>query len=168
MAKRKTKLTDQQAREILHFYRVTAIGLAQSEAKKAAAQKALDDQYSLQIEEAQAQLKLYAKDLEAWAEANPELFKDRKSLDWTDGTIGFRLGQPTLTKARTVSWEEVLEKVSDVLGDQFIRITSEIDKRAIIDQRDILKPEELDQCHIAVVQEERFFVEPKLTDETTP
>ena len=37
-----------------------------------------------------------------------------------------------------------------------------------IDQRDILKPEDLDACHIAVVQEERFFVEPKTTEETQP
>jgi phage host-nuclease inhibitor protein Gam len=168
MAKKKTKLTEAQARETLHFLRIYSIALKRSEAEKAAAQQALDDKYKLQIEEAQEHIKRYTKSLEEWAEANPDTFAGRKSLEWTDGTIGFRLGQPTLTKARTVSWETVLDKVGDVLGHEFIRITSELDKRAIIDQRDILKPEDLDACHIAVVQEERFFVEPKTTEETQP
>ena len=168
MAKKKTKLTEAQARQTLQFLRSQAIRLKQLEAEKAAEQKALDQRFAPGIEDAQEHIKRYTKSLEEWAEANPDTFAGRKSLEWTDGTIGFRLGQPTLTKARTVSWETVLDKVGDVLGHEFIRITSELDKRSIIDQRDILKPEDLDACHIAVVQEERFFVEPKTTEETQP
>ena len=133
MPKKKIKLTEAQARETLQCLRSQAIRLKQLEAEMAAQQKALDQRFAPGIEDAQEHIKRYTKSLEEWAEANPDTFAGRKSLEWTDGTMGFRLGQPTLTKARTVSWETVLESVSDVLGDQFIRITSELDKRAIID-----------------------------------
>jgi len=34
--------------------------------------------------------------LQAYAESNPELFQDKKSIDFTHGTIGFRTGTPKL------------------------------------------------------------------------
>ena len=145
---------------------MATINLRMFEAEKAERIAEIDARYKDAIENNTRDIKGYTEQLEQFADANPELFKDRKSLEWTDGTIGYRLGQHTLTKARTVSWDEVLEAVSDVLGDTFIRIKSELDKRAIIDQRDIIPQADLDACHIAVTQEENFFAEPKTIDET--
>lgn len=164
MAKKKSVLTEQNARDLLSSYRINAIALQEMQNRKAAEQKILDDTFQPAFDQLEKTQKELFNALELWAESNPSIFANRKSVEWPDGLLGFRLGQPQLVKARTVSWETVLEKVSDVLGDQFIRVTSEIDKRSIIDQRDILKPEELDACHIAVVQGERFFIEPKTAE----
>jgi phage host-nuclease inhibitor protein Gam len=101
--------------------------------------------------------------LRAWAEANPAEFGKRKSIEMIDGTIGFRTGTPALKLlSRAWNWAKALAAVERTLPN-FIRSKPEIDKEAIISQREELK-EFLPSCGLKVDQGETFFVEPKLSE----
>jgi len=103
--------------------------------------------------------------LKAWAEANPQLFAKRKSVDLLAGTLGFRTGTPKLALlSRAWNWDTVTEAVGHFLPN-FIRSKPEVDKEAILAQRE----EEaikfiLPKCGLKVTQGESFFVEPNLTE----
>lgn len=106
--------------------------------------------------------------LETWAAANPGEFpKNRKSLEMLHGTIGYRTGTPKLTKLAKWTWDRVLEKVKDLQLSTFVRTKEELNKEAIISavQEARILPEEARQFGVAVVQEEAFFVEPKLEEQ---
>ncbi len=102
-------------------------------------------------------------DLQAWAEANPAEFSKRKSIEFTHGTIGFRTGTPKLELlSRKFTWKRVLENVQTLLPN-FIRDKPEIDKEALLAQRDEESVKwAIAGCGMKVVQDESFFVEPKI------
>lgn len=98
-----------------------------------------------------------------WASRNPSEFpKDRKSIEFASGIIGFRTGTPALALLnKKWSWAKVLTAVQEKLPN-FIRSKPEVDKEAIISQReelDIFLPD----IGVKVVQGETFYVEPALT-----
>jgi phage host-nuclease inhibitor protein Gam len=96
-----------------------------------------------------------------WAEANPDAFGDRKSIEMIHGTVGFRTGTPKLKLLSGWTWNKVLEfLVINKLTD-FIRSKQDVDKELILSNRDCLKEQTLRQIGVRVVQDETFFVEPK-------
>ncbi len=98
-----------------------------------------------------------------WALANPAEFAEAKSLDFGTARVGFRTGTPKLTLLnRSWNWDAVCETVQRLLPN-FIRSKPELDKEAIIAQRDELA-EYLPACGVKVVQGETFFLEPKLSE----
>jgi phage host-nuclease inhibitor protein Gam len=101
--------------------------------------------------------------LRAWAEAHPEEFeKDRKSLELSSGKLGFQTHPPSVVLLnRKWTWETALEAVQTRLPN-FIRSKPEIDKEAILSQRDELG-EYLPLVGLKVAQTESFFVDPDLT-----
>jgi phage host-nuclease inhibitor protein Gam len=117
-----------------------------------------------------------AKDIEqrvalvqAWAEANPEEFGARKSIDTAHGVIGFRTGTPKLNKVARQTWETVKQAVQQRFGFRFIRTREDLDKEGIIAalSAHAVTNEDLRQCGCEVVQEESFFVDPNLSDVET-
>ena len=103
--------------------------------------------------------------LKAWAEAHPEEFhKGRKSIDFAAGTLGFRTGTPKLKLLRGWNWKKATDAVCQFLPN-FIRSVPEVDKEAIIGQREELA-EILPRVGLKVDQDESFFIEPKLTETT--
>lgn len=100
--------------------------------------------------------------LERWASANRDLFGDKKSLDLPRALVGFRTGQPSvkLTKGWSVSDAvDSLQRLRD--GDQFItQAKPTLNKPAILSQREAMGGV-FAKCGIEIVQEERFFIEPK-------
>lgn len=120
-------------------------------------------QYETQINEAEARIKQITDDLEAWASANPDLFTKRKSIEFLNGVIGFRTGTPKLVPlSRGWTWEKITKAVCAYLPN-FTRSKPEVDKQAIIAQAAELEAI-LPRCGIKVMQGEKFFVEPKLTE----
>lgn len=105
----------------------------------------------------------------AWAEAHPEEFAGkRKSIEFLSGSLGFRTGTPKLALlSRRFNWETVLANVQRLLP-AFIRNKPEIDKEAILAQRDeeVLQTA-ITACGMKVVQDESFYVEPNLTNPET-
>ncbi|MCX7006423.1 MAG: host-nuclease inhibitor Gam family protein, partial [Kiritimatiellaeota bacterium] len=94
-----------------------------------------------------------------WAENNPAEFGTRKSIDFVNGQVGFRTGQPKLTRLAGWTWDRILEAVGRVLPD-YVRIKKEVDRERIIADREILTPL-LRDIGVEVEQDEAFFVDPK-------
>lgn len=109
--------------------------------------------------------------LRAWAEAHPEEFpKGRKSIEFLSGILGFRTGTPKLALlSRAFTWDKVLELIQH-FGFQFTRQKLEVDKEAILafaaEEQDKVRLEArvLRPIGLKVVQDEGFYIEPKLTE----
>jgi phage host-nuclease inhibitor protein Gam len=99
----------------------------------------------------------------AWAEANPEEFGAARSIDMTHAIIGYRTGQPQLKTLSGWTWDRVLEKLM-VIGIPWIRLKKEVDKQGILNHRESLGDKYLREIGVRIVQEETFFVDPRLTD----
>ncbi len=127
----------------------------------------INEGYEFALAECAQALQVKTEALRAWAEANPDQFaKGRKSIEFLSGTLGFRTGTPKLALvSRAWTWVKALAAVQ-LLLPSFIRSVPEIDKEAIIAQREELA-EFLPKCGLKVAQDESFFVEPKLTEVET-
>lgn len=158
---------------------VALLTLAQIEttAKMDAEIAAARQRYESQLGEMAATLNLETDKLRAWAEANPDQFpKGRKSIQFVQGTIGFRTGTPKLALLnRSWSWKKVLEAIKqqgmDKLG--FIRSTPEVDKEYILASHSKAKQPELHvegvlkPVGLKIAQDESFYIEPNLTEVET-
>lgn len=105
--------------------------------------------------------------LQTYALENEALFDKKKSLDMTHGKIGFRTGTPTVKNLKGYTWESVKNLVREFIGDNFIRVKEEVNKEAILAERDNQEvAQHFKKCGIEIRQDETFFVEPK--EEETP
>lgn len=102
--------------------------------------------------------------VQMWAESNPLEFTASKSIDMTHAVVGFRTGQPTLKTLAGWTWDRVLEKLNAIGLDRFVRIKSEVNKAQLLSDRDTLGADQLKSIGVRVVQDEAFFIEPKLTE----
>ena len=97
--------------------------------------------------------------LEAFGVHNKdEFFSKRKSMHLHHGTIGFRTGTPKVSKPRSITWNKVIETLSEQKS-AFLRTRLEVDKDKIIasrDDKDLMN--DLDQLGISVVQDETFYI----------
>jgi phage host-nuclease inhibitor protein Gam len=130
-----------------------------------AAIQAIKDRCAPELANCDAFNKVATEALALWASANPAEFpKDRKSIQLTSGTIGFRTATPSLQLLnKKWNWEKVTEAVARILP-AFIRSKPEVAKDNLLAQRD----EEpikavLPMVGLKVVQGESFYVEPDLT-----
>lgn len=94
-----------------------------------------------------------------YADAHPEAFEGKKSIDFPRGTIGFRTGNPAVKTLRGFTWERVLGALRTLTGSKFIRTVEEIDKEKLIAARDSFKGEELKNLGIKFEQKETFYVD---------
>jgi phage host-nuclease inhibitor protein Gam len=102
----------------------------------------------------------------AWADANPAEFVRRKSIEFANGTIGFRTGTPKLKALAKNKWDAVLQSLRSARwGTAYLRVKEEINKEQIIADigAGILREADLRKAGAQVVREESFYVEPKLT-----
>jgi len=100
--------------------------------------------------------------LEIYAKEQKDTWGRRKSLDLLHSVIGFRTGTPKVTKDRKFSWDDVLDMVKEKFP-ALVRVKCELDKEAIIAMREEEQFQDLAKtCFIDVVQDETFFVEPKM------
>lgn len=97
-----------------------------------------------------------------WAEHNQEHFAAARSLELTRCTVGFRLGQPTVTTKKGITQADAIENLlADPAGEQFVRMGKPtLDKESIIRERNTQEPL-FTRSGILVTQTERFFIDPK-------
>jgi len=98
----------------------------------------------------------------AWAEEHPAEFGKHKSIEMIHGTIGWRVNTPSLKTLAGWTWDRVLEAVKKC-APSYVRTKEDVNKQAILNDREMLG-QDLKQLGVRVVQEEDFFVDPKLTD----
>ena len=119
---------------------------------------ALDEKYEKPLAEIAEQLDAKMVLAQDWAEHNPAEFGTRKSIDFLNGQVGFRTGQPKLARRSGWTWETIKGAVARLLPD-YIRTKTEVDKERILADREMLAPM-LREIGVQVDQDESFFVEP--------
>jgi phage host-nuclease inhibitor protein Gam len=162
-----TKITRARAEELLG--ELATLKLQEREEKNA-----LDRDLTAAREAYEAPLLRLAKQieekttiLESWAAANPEEFpKNRKSIEMIHGILGYRTGTPKLKTLPKWTWDRVLEKLREMLPE-FVRTKEEVNKEGLIAAvgEGRLDPTEARQLGVQVVQDEAFFVEPRLSEQ---
>jgi len=105
-----------------------------------------------------------------WAEAHPEEFERKRSIEFAHGTVGFRTNPPKLALlSRRWNWEAVISAAKSRAWFAFIRTREEVDKDRILGlasdaanarqfSEEVLKP-----VGLKIVRDETFFVNPKVT-----
>jgi phage host-nuclease inhibitor protein Gam len=124
------------------------------------------ESYAPIVEEYTAGIKARTEVLTAWIEANPGEFpKGKKTLELTNGTITQRTATPSLKLLnKTWNWDRVLGAVRSYLPN-FVREKPEVDKEAILAQREELAAlGVLEKIGVKVDQGEKITIEPKLTE----
>lgn len=99
----------------------------------------------------------------AWSEAHKADFGDAKSIAMTHAVIGYRTGQPQLKTLKGWTWDRVLESVRTIFGTDWLRIKVEVDKAKLLSVREG-RADDFPRIGVRVVQEETFYVEPKVTE----
>lgn len=109
-----------------------------------------------------AEIKSKTELLERWASANPQAFGERRSIDLPRAVVGFRLSNPSVKPTKGMGIADIVEHLlREPGGDRFVRMAKpELDKPAILAEREALS-DLFARCGIKIVQEERFFIEPK-------
>lgn len=126
---------------------------------------AVKEQHGDALAQIAADLKPLLTAAETWATANPAEFGKVKSVKLLHGTVGFRTTTPALLPLnKKWNWKTITAAVMHRLPN-FIRNKPEVDKEAILAQREELAGlGALEACGLKVSQEETFFVEPHLTE----
>ena len=96
-----------------------------------------------------------------WSEENQSQFGDRKSIEMTHGTIGFRTGTPKLKTLPGWTWDRVLDFLRFHFPD-FVRHKEEPDKEVIIANRDALGPDSLREMGVKIQQDESSSSSPSV------
>lgn len=123
--------------------------------------------YETDISELQDNRDRYFEMLQAYAEGNPGLFEKKKSIDFTHGTLGFRTGTPKLKTLKGFTWESVKVLVKRLMPD-YVRTEEAVAKDMLLANRE--QPDvknNLANVGIEVVQDESFYVQPRLEDVVT-
>jgi phage host-nuclease inhibitor protein Gam len=162
-----TIATRDEAEVVMNELAVSANTLRAVIARRDARVLEIQEMFASDISQHEENIATNTDILHAWAEASPDQFtKGRKSLDLAAGTLGFRTGTPKLSLlSRAWNWAKVLAKLKELGNRIFIRKIEEVDKETIISSRgQVWTDATLAAFGVKVVQEESFFIEPKLTD----
>jgi len=123
--------------------------------------------YEVTLANTEARIDTLTDSVRDWANANPEEFGKKKSLEMTHGTIGFRTGMPKLKTLSGWTFARVLVALQGFSwGSAFTRIKVEVDKEALISSyaSENISAAELREIGVRVDQEESFFVDPSVTE----
>lgn len=120
------------------------------------------EKYADQVSDLEAKKSAAFDIMQAYAlENKEELFSKKKSVESVHGVFGFRTGTPKLKNMKGFTWAAVTVLVKKLMPD-YIRITEEVNKQALLDDRTRKEVAELfPEIGVQVVQEETFYVEPK-------
>lgn len=123
------------------------------------------EEFETPIAALQKGIKEKASLMESWASNNPDEFpKGIKSIKMMHGVIGFRTGTHKLKTLLKKKWDTVLEKIQAMRMPELIRTTEEVNKEQIISDYlgGKLTYSTMREIGVEVVQDESFFIEPKL------
>jgi phage host-nuclease inhibitor protein Gam len=162
------KITDAAtAEEVLSEYAIADARMREINAKLDQKIAKLREENSAEIDTLTIKRDECFERIQDYAEDNAKLFVAKRSLDMAHGTIGFRTGTP---KVKPLSKKFTFASITE-LAKQFlkpyVRTVDELAKDKIIADRDKIEPKKLEQCGIAIVQDETFYIELK-TEETAP
>jgi len=117
------------------------------------------DYYEPALNGLEAEIEAKMKVAAAWANANRAEFAERRTLATATAEFGFRLGNPKVAKLRGWTWERVLE-AAQAAKSRWIRTKVELDKEKILAEHRV--GDRIEAIGVEIIQDETFFVEPKL------
>lgn len=167
MAKIKTKVyvnvTLEEAQEASEILATKQNHLDKLEAQMNEKINKIKSDYTDRITELNDALKEPTAILQAFANEQKPNWGKKKSFDLLHCVIGFRTGTPKVTKKKSFTWEAVLQLLQkQAVFKPFIRSTEEINKEAILAEKDDALLKKLkDDCFIEIDQDETFFATPK-------
>jgi phage host-nuclease inhibitor protein Gam len=121
-------------------------------------------QYEVQLAAQNEALEQKMEHARVWSEANPREFGAVRSIETVHGTLGWRTGGPSLRTLTGWTWDRVKETLKSMGAAGYLRVKEEVNKQNLLSDRETLGAEKLRELGLRVVQEETFFVEPKLTE----
>lgn len=127
--------------------------------------------YSPKIDELTSQIEGKVALAKEWAKAkeNQTEFQGKKSIEFPQGTVGFRTGNPEFKLINGWKMAAVLEKLRALnLGGTYIRTVEEVNKELVVADRKTLGDEKLKSFGARVSQTVRFFVDPKREELSAP
>ena len=95
--------------------------------------------------------------LEAWGEANKNLFVEPRSMELNWGRVGFRLSGWKIVVLGKLKLDTIVEKIRAAKLPQLIRVKEEIEKEAALNYDN----EDLARCGLKKKQTDDFFFEVK-------
>ena len=127
--------------------------------------KEIKDDYQAQLVDINERVTPLLLRVQAWADAHPEEFGKHRSIQMLHGTVGWRVGQPTLKTLKGWTWDRCLEYLRNHGLGHFIRTKEEPDKQGIITTffREATREGELKAMGMQIVQDDSFYVEPAVT-----
>jgi phage host-nuclease inhibitor protein Gam len=138
-----------------------AAAQADLELEVARAQQRRQEQMSTlarQIESREAGVFLYCRQHRA------QLFPGKKSLDFPLATVGFRTEPPSVQKSsRKDTWTAIAQRMeASAWGSRYTSLPEpEVDKKALLADREKLSLEQLAEVGIIFQQDELFYITPK-------
>jgi phage host-nuclease inhibitor protein Gam len=93
-----------------------------------------------------------------------QLFPDKKSIDFLLATVGFRTEPPSVEKSsRKDTWSAIAQRLEALeWGARYVNIPEpEVDKKALLADREKLSLEQLSEAGIRFEQDELFYISPK-------
>lgn len=121
--------------------------------------------YSKNLELTEKQIKTKTTLLKAWCDAHPEEFKERKSIEFPLGTIGYRTGMPKVVTVKKFTFKAALAAMQNhSFWSKFVHKAPTIDKELILAQHSAKKitSQALSVVGLDVDQDETFYVEPNV------
>jgi phage host-nuclease inhibitor protein Gam len=128
---------------------------------------AVRQKYRASLAETEHFLDLETSWAQTWARENPGALAENRSLVCAHATLGFRAEPPWLERAsRRWTWTRIALTLADLpWGKRYLRTpAAEVDKDALLADLAQLSPVELRNAGIRVIQGERFFLTPHLTE----
>jgi len=113
------------------------------------------------------EMKGIENDLKRWAKANKRrLFAASRSMNFPRGEVGFRLGKWRVKTGRGVTLDACAKRLKGFRwGAKYLRAREpDVNREALIEDRERLTAEQLEAAGVAIVQDEKFFVEPKVDE----
>ena len=120
--------------------------------------------YEQRIDALDEQIQEKFRVAENWACAHPEEFGPKKSIEFVHGTVGFRTATPRVAKlGRIKNFAEVVAVMlrTDWAAKYVKTQEPQLNREALIADRKTFTDDQLKQIGIKIVQDERFYVEPK-------
>jgi phage host-nuclease inhibitor protein Gam len=124
------------------------------------------EKYQDKVEENNLVISEKTEVLETYLKLHPEVLGKNKSIELIHGTIGFRTNTPSLKTLKGFTWESCKNLVQALLGNKYVRVKEELDKEALLADREEEKDgvqleASFSKCGFEVKQEETFFIKPK-------
>ncbi len=122
--------------------------------------RAIKECYEQRLSGISEELTPMVEAVHAWAEAHPQDFAGKKSLELLHGIVGWRVSPPAIKPMRGYTWSAVLDRLKALARGEYIRVKEEVNKDALLAARE---SEDLRGLYCQVEQADEFFIDPKLT-----